>query len=46
MLREGTYNTEITDIDEPFKESPSLTVWISVYVIKGGAYIGKQTEDS
>ena len=46
MLREGTYKTEITDIDEPFKESPSLTVWISVYVIKRGAYIGKQTEDS
>jgi len=36
MLREGTYKTEITDIDEPFKESPSLTVWISVYIIKGG----------
>jgi len=36
MLREGTYKTEITDMDEPFKESPSLTVWFPVRVIKGG----------
>ena len=41
MLREGTYKTEITDMDEPFKKSPSLTVWISVYVIKGGGIYRK-----
>jgi len=46
MLREGTYKTEITDTDEPFKESPSLTVWFSICVIRGGARIGKQSEDS